>query len=121
MDADYARNDPSPPFAQSLFLLKTVMSTPRPGLAVVDAGLKALALDSGMPLVWNRPELTYAGAADEHGRLVGAEGAQAMRGERIRLVPGHCDPTVDCYDWYVGCRGNRVECLWPVAARGGIA
>src|SRR5262249_39326370 len=77
---------------------------PRPGLAVVDAGLKALGLDSGMPLVWNGPELTFAGAADEHGRLVVAEGAQAIRGERIRLVPGHCDPTVDCYDWYVGCR-----------------
>jgi 3-hydroxy-D-aspartate aldolase len=122
MDADYARNDSPPPFAQSLFVLTTVMSTPRPGLAVVDAGLKALALDSGLPLVWNRPELTYAGASDEHGRLVAAEGAYPVRlGERIQLVPGHCDPTVDCYDWYVGCRGNRVECLWPVAARGGIA
>ena len=122
MDADYARNHPPPPFAQSLFVLTTVMSTPRAGLAVVDAGLKALALDSGMPLVWNRPELTYAGASDEHGRLVAGEGALPMRlGERIRLVPGHCDPTVGYYDWYVGCRRDRVECLWPVAARGGIA
>ena len=37
---------------------------------------------------------------------------------KIRLVPGHCDPTVNLYDWYVGIRGNRVEALWPITARG---
>jgi hypothetical protein len=34
------------------------------------------------------------------------------------LVPGHCDPTVNLYDWYVGVRNNRVEQLWPITARG---
>jgi 3-hydroxy-D-aspartate aldolase len=122
MDADYARNEQAPPFAQSLFVLTTVMSAPRRDLAVVDAGLKALAFDSGPPVVWNRPGVTYAGASDEHGKLVVSEGAEPPRfGERLRLQPGHCDPTVDRYDWYVGCRGDRVECLWPVAARGGMA
>ena len=46
------------------------------------------------------------------------EGAGVRLGEKLRLVPGHCDPTVDRFDWYVGVRGGRVECLWPVAARG---
>ncbi len=54
MDADYARNRPAPPFQQSLFVLTTVMSVPRADIAVVDAGLKALATDSGMPLAWER-------------------------------------------------------------------
>ncbi|MFO1311299.1 MAG: hypothetical protein U1F41_04450 [Burkholderiales bacterium] len=36
------------------------------------------------------------------------------------LVPGHCDPTVNLYDWIVGMRGERVECVWPVAARGAV-
>jgi 3-hydroxy-D-aspartate aldolase len=70
MDADYARNEQAPPFAQSLFVLATAMSTPRRDLAVIDAGLKALAFDSGPPVVWNRPGVTYAGASDEHGKLV---------------------------------------------------
>jgi 3-hydroxy-D-aspartate aldolase len=97
------------------------MSAPRGDLAVVDAGLKALAFDSGPPIVWNRPSVTYAGASDEHGRLVVTEGAEPLRiGEKLRLQPGHCDPTVDRYDWYVGVRGTRVECLWPVAARGAM-
>jgi D-serine deaminase-like pyridoxal phosphate-dependent protein len=49
------------------------------------------------------------------------DGTAPALGERLRLVPGHCDPTVDRYDWYVGVRKGRVECLWPIAARGGMA
>ncbi len=57
MDADYARNldatgAPVATFRHALFVLATVMSAPRPGIAVLDAGLKALAVDSGLPLVW---------------------------------------------------------------------
>ena len=120
MDADYARNrgGQSAGFQHALFVLATVMSQARPGLAVLDAGHKALAVDSGMPLVWQRDGVGYTGASDEHGKLQWTEGAGVKLGEKLRLVPGHCDPTVDRYDWYVGMRGGRVECLWPVAARG---
>src|ERR1700756_2079264 len=87
--------------------------------AIVDAGLKALAFDSGPPLVCDEPAATYERASDEHGRL-GVSGAtnRLGLGDKIRLVPGHCDPTVNLYDWYVCVRGNRVEQLWPITARG---
>jgi D-serine deaminase-like pyridoxal phosphate-dependent protein len=119
MDADYARNDDPPPFRQALFVLAQVMSAPRAGVAVVDAGHKALPTDSGMPLVHGFPGVAYARAADEHGTLLG-EGVPRF-GEKLRLIPGHCDPTVDRYDWYVGVRKGRVECLWPITARGAMA
>lgn len=124
MDADYGRNldqtgAPVSTFRQSLFVLASVMSRPRGGMAVIDAGLKAFAVDSGLPLVWQRPEIRFLGAADEHGKLeFGSETEAPKLGEKLRFVPGHCDPTVDRYDWYVGIRKGRVECLWPVAARG---
>jgi D-serine deaminase-like pyridoxal phosphate-dependent protein len=121
MDADYARNQAGPTFRQALFVLSTVMSTAMPGVAVLDAGLKALAVDSGLPLVWERPGVTYAGASDEHGKLICKPGTTPALGEKLLLVPGHCDPTVDRYDWYVGVRGGRVACLWPVAAHGAMA
>jgi D-serine deaminase-like pyridoxal phosphate-dependent protein len=122
MDADYARNADAPPFRQSLFVLATVMSASSPRIAVLDAGHKAVPTDSGFPLVWQRPGVTYAGASDEHGKLTVEEAAlRPSLGEKLRLVPGHCDPTVDRYDWYVGVRNGRVECLWPVAARGAMA
>ncbi len=126
MDADYARNldesgAPVSTFRHALFVLSTVMSAVRPGIAVLDAGHKAVAVDSGLPTVWQRPEVRYTGASDEHGKIeFGSETASPKLGEKLRLVPGHCDPTVDKFDWYVGVRAGRVECLWPVAARGGL-
>ena len=126
MDADYARNldedgQMASPFRQSLFVLATVMSAVRPGRAVVDAGHKAVAIDTGLPLVHGRPGIAYAGASDEHGTLRLDAGETLRWGDKLRLVPGHCDPTVDRHDWYVGVRGGRVECLWPVAARGAMS
>ena len=122
MDADYNRNawdDGWPRFDQSLFVLATVMSSPAPDRAVVDAGLKASSVDSGMPLVHARPGVEYAKASDEHGVLRIGAGAKAPKlGEKILLVPGHCDPTVNLYDWLVGVRKGKVETLWPVTARG---
>ena len=91
--------------------------------AVVDAGHKSHAIDSGLPRVWQR-ELAYANGGDEHGILrPHADASRASLpalGETVWLVPGHCDPTVDRFDWYVGIRGGRVECLWPVSARGAL-
>ena len=127
MDADYARNmdeagNPVSTFRHALFVLSTVMSQAQTGVAALDAGHKAVAVDSGMPTVWQRPDLRYTGASDEHGKLeFASETTTPKVGEKLRLVPGHCDPTVDKFDWYVGVRGGRVECLWPVAARGGLS
>jgi 3-hydroxy-D-aspartate aldolase len=127
MDADYARNldeagSPVSTFRHALFVLSTVMSQAQTGVAVLDAGHKAVAVDSGLPTVWERPDLSYMSASDEHGKLqYGSETAAPKVGEKLRLVPGHCDPTVDKFDWYVGIRNGRVECLWPVAARGGLS
>ncbi|MCC7327064.1 MAG: DSD1 family PLP-dependent enzyme [Burkholderiales bacterium] len=124
MDADYGRNALAPDehaFEHSLYVLATVMSTPTPERAIVDAGLKASAFDSGLPQVHAVRGLDYVKASDEHGVLQvdPARGAPAL-GDRIWLIPGHCDPTVNLYDWIVGMRGERVECVWPVAARGAV-
>ncbi len=125
MDADYARNEWAPPlprFEHALFVLATVMSRPVPERIVVDAGLKASSVDSGLPQVWQRPGLEYTRASDEHGVIEAQPGAMAPTlGEKLLLVPGHCDPTVNLYDWYVCVRGGVVEALWPITARGALA
>lgn len=126
MDADYARNKDvdgvaKPDFEHSLFLWTTVMSRPTADRAVVDAGLKAFSTDSGMPTVCDVPEAVLDRASDEHGRIVLSRPTNALRvGDKIRLIPGHCDPTVNLHDWYVGVRGGRVEAVWPIAARGAL-
>ncbi|MEO8305798.1 MAG: DSD1 family PLP-dependent enzyme [Betaproteobacteria bacterium] len=124
MDADYQRNAIGPDqhaFEQSLFVLATVMSTPVPERTIVDAGLKAFAFDSGPPVVYGASGLTYVKGSDEHGVIEVSQAARAPQiGDRLWLIPGHCDPTVNLYDWIVGVRGTRVECVWPVSARGAL-
>ncbi len=124
MDRDYGRNEWAPPmprFEHSLFVLATVMSRPNAALAVVDAGLKASSVDSGMPGIWERPGLAFTHASDEHGWVeIGAGAVAPGLGDKLLLVPGHCDPTVNLYDWYVCMRGGVVEALWPITARGAV-
>jgi D-serine deaminase-like pyridoxal phosphate-dependent protein len=125
MDADYAANEPSPGvprFEHALFVKSQVVSRGT-SHAVVDAGHKSHAVDSGLPSVWGR-ELVFANGGDEHGILTPRShgGALPELGETVWLVPGHCDPTVNLHDCYVVVRGGLehgvVEAVWPVDARG---
>ncbi|WP_374384034.1 DSD1 family PLP-dependent enzyme [Dongia sp.] len=120
MDRDYADNvaDPAAPrFHHSLFVLTSVMSR-RDAFAVIDAGLKAHSIDSGFPIVADRPDLTFSEPSDEHGIIKGA--ALPQLGETLRLIPGHCDPTVNLYDWIVAVRGDKVADVWAIDARGAL-
>lgn len=128
MDADYGRNldeqgEARSDYRQSLFVYTQVMSMPGRRYAIVDAGLKAMSFDSGMPLVAEQPELTYCRPSDEHGMLdlASTEASRLRIGDKVRLIPGHCDPTVGLYDWIVAFRGERVEEVWPVDARGALS
>lgn len=111
-------------FAHSLHLFAQVMSAPRPGVAIVDAGLKAFTAEHGLPRVAaaGQPEwqgATVGGASDEHAPLDVTRMARAPRiGDKVRLIPPHCDPTVNLHDWLVCIRGERVVDLWPISARG---
>lgn len=129
MDVDYMRNqwDPTiqPDFRHSLFVLTTVMSQTSSDRAVVDAGLKALSVDSGLPELKDAPGLIYEKANDEHGLLRCTTGQNqplpepgSLLGEKLWLTPGHCDPTVNLYDELVVVRKGKVVNTWPILARG---
>ncbi len=124
MDVDYGRNEWTesgiPRFEHSLFVWTTVMSRPAPDRAILDAGLKASSVDSGMPRVADEEGVEYVKASDEHGvlRLSGAR-TYAV-GDKLKLIPGHCDPTVNLYDHFICVRNDRVEALWPITGRGAV-
>ena len=124
MDADYGRNfdaagEPYRPFRQSLFVLTSVLRRSTPEIVYTDAGVKALNLDCGMPDIFERPDLVMTKASDEQGRIeVRGSGPTPALGERLKLVPSHCDPTVNQYDWMVAMDGDAVAAVWPVDARG---
>lgn len=121
MDADYAKNQQGPQdvqFEHALFVKTAVLSRPSAERAVVDAGLKASSVDSGLPVVWQQPGVQYTKASDEHGVLQTELATHLALGDSLLLIPGHCDPTVNLYDELICYRGGKVEAVWPIAARG---
>lgn len=122
MDADYQtihdeKGERISEFENSLFILTSIMSHAKTDKAICDAGLKAQSVDSGLPYIFGRDDVEYIKCSDEHGVISDPEGALKVN-EKIRLVPGHCDPTCNVHDFYVGVRNGKVEKLWPVSARG---
>ncbi|MGY6548680.1 MAG: 3-hydroxy-D-aspartate aldolase BhcC [Roseinatronobacter sp.] len=124
MDADYGRildqdgkRIDQGEWENALFILTSVMSRAKPGKAIVDAGLKAQSVDSGLPVIYGREDVKYVKCSDEHG-VIEDPGNVLKVNDKLRLVPGHCDPTCNVHDWYVGVRGGQVEVVWPVSARG---
>ncbi|WP_371170562.1 3-hydroxy-D-aspartate aldolase BhcC [Aliiroseovarius sp. 2305UL8-7] len=124
MDADYGRildengkRIDDGEWENALFLLTTVMSHSKADKAIVDAGLKAQSVDSGLPFVYGRDDVEYLKCSDEHG-IVGDPNGVLKVNDKLKLVPGHCDPTCNVHDWYVGVRNGKVETVWPVSARG---
>ncbi len=122
MDADYQRVKDDKggnisEFQNSLFIWTSIMSKAKADKAICDAGLKAQSVDSGLPVIFGRSDIEYIKCADEHGVISDPDNSLKLN-DKLKLVPGHCDPTCNVYDWYVGVRNGKVECLWPVSARG---
>ncbi|RNF33632.1 3-hydroxy-D-aspartate aldolase BhcC [Paracoccus methylarcula] len=124
MDADYGRildqdgnRIDKGEWENALFILTSVMSHAKADKAICDAGLKAQSVDSGLPFIYGREDVKYIKCSDEHGVIDDPEGVLKVN-DKLRLVPGHCDPTCNVHDWYVGVRNGKVETVWPVSARG---
>ena len=103
-------------FENALTLLATVISV-RDGTAIVDAGHKSLSSDAGMPrVIGQHADFTIVG--DEHGKLAFSEGRTVRIGEKVRLIPSHCDTTVNLHDAYVVVEDETIVDVWPIVARG---
>jgi len=124
MDADYGRildkdgnRIDQGEWENAFFILTSVMSHAKADKAICDAGLKAQSVDSGLPVIYGRRDVEYVKCSDEHGVIADPDGVLKVN-DKLRLVPGHCDPTANVHDWYVGVRNGKVETVWPVSARG---
>ena len=124
MDADYGRildkdgnRIDQGEWENALFILTSVMSHAKADKAICDAGLKAQSVDSGLPVIFGRDDVKYVKCSDEHGVIADPDGKLKVN-DKLKLVPGHCDPTCNVHDWYVGVRNGKVETVWPITARG---
>jgi D-serine deaminase-like pyridoxal phosphate-dependent protein len=124
MDREYleiggAHNKIYDDFLPSLSVLTTVVSVPTLDRVVVDAGMKALSTDAGPAAVLDLPHWEYAFFGDEHGMLFRrGPGPQPRVGDVIRLIPGHCDTTVNLYDYFHVIREGKLVAVWEIVGRG---
>ena len=109
------------PFETSLFVQTTVVSANRPGLATTDAGFKSFATDAGPPMLASGAPYgaAYFFFGDEQGGIsYPRDGALLKPGDVVTCVVPHCDPTVNLYDVYHCVRGDTLEAIWTIEARG---
>jgi D-serine deaminase-like pyridoxal phosphate-dependent protein len=115
MDAQYGAVE-GLAFAYALTLLTTVISV-RGDVAILDAGYKSLSDDAGPPRLLGGGA-TFAFAGDEFGKLTFPDGGRPGVGDKLRLIPGHCDTTINLHDEYAVHRGQGVTDRWTIVARG---
>jgi D-serine deaminase-like pyridoxal phosphate-dependent protein len=125
MDHDYnvcdLRGMDRPTFEQALQIDARVVSANTPGMATVDAGLKAMATEKGPPMILKGAVdgSTTRFMGDEHLAVIAPQGKTAPAlGEQVVLTPPHCDPTVNLYEAYHVVKGDTLVEIWPVTARG---
>jgi D-serine deaminase-like pyridoxal phosphate-dependent protein len=107
-------------FRQALSLLTTVISRPEPDRAVIDAGLKAISQDAGLPGC-RRSGISVTRLNEEHGHLRIEDPDDALKpGDKVELIPSHGCTTIPLHDVYVLVRGSRIESVLPIGARGAL-
>ena len=107
-------------FEPSLTIMTTVLNDQYPGRCTTDAGAKACTINRPWPRVKGEIGMSYTSGSDEFGTLrYEEEPSRTYKvGDKIELIVSHCDPVVNLYNNLYALRGERVEAIWPIAARG---
>lgn len=106
-------------FGAALKVLSTVISMPKEKRAVVDAGMKCLSIDLGMPKVEKSDVIRYQTGGDEHGILHLEKGSAPLEmGQQVILIPSHCDTTLNNFDTLYAVQDGQVVESWIIEGRG---
>ena len=116
MDAKYKKIVPE--FDCALTLLATIISRPRPNVAITDCGMKAITHEFGLPEVLALPGAKVVKLSEEHGKLQLSSKARSLKvGQKISLLPTHGCTTINLHHQFHCLRQGKVESIWPIAAR----
>jgi D-serine deaminase-like pyridoxal phosphate-dependent protein len=120
MDATYSRVQGLEKYDYALTVLSTIISLPRPGVAICDVGRKAITFEPGRPMPFAKglEGISYEASSEEHGRLSIEEGSGLKIGDKIEFIVSHCCTNVNLYDNYHSLREDHLEAVWDITARG---
>jgi D-serine deaminase-like pyridoxal phosphate-dependent protein len=112
----------------ALSVLVTVVSTSVADHAVIDGGSKTFSSDRyqaehgrGFGHIKEDPAAEIERFSEEHGHInLSQSNRRYSVGERLMVIPNHVCSTVNLHDEIYGVRGEQVETVWQVAARGKV-
>lgn len=105
--------------AQSLFVRTMVTSRPAPDRIIFDAGFKAMPRWIAAPQPVGLDDVQSVNASAEHGIVtLNAPNVTVKVGDVFDFVVGYTDATLFLHDFLYGIRGNVVEVVWDIQARG---
>ena len=99
-------------------VLSSIISVPRPGTAIGDAGARAVGGMKGLPRVEGRPGVEAVDMDTDRTVFKVADGAELAVGDQVLLLPGQQDAMVSRWDRFIGIRDGMVETVWEIEARG---
>ena len=106
-------------FDCALTVLTTVNSTPAEDRAILDAGLKSISTNQGLPRVKGLEGVEITKLSAEHTHLKFAPNHSSLRlGDKIEVYPSDTDTTTNLHNQFYGVRNGEVEVVWPILARG---
>ncbi|MCE5260006.1 MAG: DSD1 family PLP-dependent enzyme [Chloroflexi bacterium] len=105
-------------FGCALSVLAKVIARRDDDVAIIDAGMKAMTSEFGMPVVIQPRGWELERLAEEHGFLRRVGGSSLAVGDMVELIPSHGCTTINLHDRYYVLRQGRLEAIWPIAARG---
>jgi D-serine deaminase-like pyridoxal phosphate-dependent protein len=118
-DPFYTRMPGVTGYQPALTVLTTVVSRPSLDRAVLDAGRKAITGEMHSPLVKDHFDARVVMHSAEHIVLeLGSVSKDLKIGDLVELIVGYADFTTPLHDEFYCFRGDRLEGIWPIAARG---
>jgi D-serine deaminase-like pyridoxal phosphate-dependent protein len=106
-------------FAMALTVLTTVNSTPAADRAILDAGLKSITTNQGLPRVKGLDGVEITKLSAEHTHLQLSPNHSTLKlGDKVEVYPSDTDTTTNMHSQFYGVRNGEVEVIWPILARG---
>ncbi len=106
-------------FDCAMSILTTVTSTPSEDRAILDAGLKSITTNQGLPRLKGLEGIEITKLSAEHTHLnLGANHTRLKLGDKVEVYPSDTDTTVNMHNQFYGVRDGEVEVVWPILARG---
>tara|TARA_B100001013_G_C24555073_1_gene420180 strand:- start:52 stop:1017 length:966 start_codon:yes stop_codon:yes gene_type:complete len=99
-------------------VLGTIVSTPKPNVAIGNVGKRALSWPGDDPSLEDMPGVTVDKLLDDHIVLKTTEPNRLQIGDTFLLLPFYQDMLINRWDKYIAVRGELVQGVWDIPARG---